>query len=82
MEWSDKTWNDKIKSSQFSYKTDTSRSFLSFSVIFTSVNNRRTTDTLAAPFLVKILQDRNVGADPDSNLRFWKLKIIFTEANT
>ena len=55
MKLSDKTWNDKIKSSQFSfnghlYKTGTSCSFLSFSVIFTSVNNRGTTDTRAAVF--------------------------------
>ena len=80
MEWNYKTWNDKIKSSQFSFngQTDSLCSFLSFSVIFTSVNKRRTTDTRAALFLGKILQDRKVGADHDSNLRFWKLKIIFT----
>lgn len=85
MEWSGNTWNGVTKpgvknklflNGPHLYETDISQSFLPFSVILLSIIDRQ--GTLEERFFQKILQNGNIGADHDSNLRFWELKIIFT----
>ena len=73
MEWSGNTWNgvkNKLSlNGPHLYETDTSQSFLPFSVILLYIIDRQ--GTLEERFFQKILQNGNVGADHDNNLRFW-----------